>query len=515
MNALPIHRPIDAATRCAGEIYFIGNKCFGKGTQFTKIDMKDKIRPMNTSNIYKIVQVVSDTECVLGNDKGDPSPAEEKVCQGEGKYVGFDTLKYVDQSHMFTEVHSALQRGESIIIFPEGGSHDNTDLLPLKVGVASIAFGTLSDGNTNVSIIPVGLNYFRGHRFRGRVVVEYGTPIHITKELAKQYKENKREAYQALLSQVADGMRSTLVTANNYDELKLIHTARRLYQRSSAVLPTKTRQDLARRFSTAHQILRSRFANGLPADLQELQKQLEIYQDSLEQWGIFDYQVNKLDVDFSKALYVFLHGFLIFALASIPSFILNAPVGIAAKWWAEKRQVEALAKSRVKIAATDVLLSNKIIFSIAAVPTLWVTYAVLLYMFSGWQPKTVVLCILSFPVFSYVGIKSVEASMMDLKDLRPAFLRLLPFFRKQAVLFPQQRAAVQKLVRAAVKKYGPTLGPLYYEKDPNAWENSIRMLRSSADVNSTSSASPTKTETGSSDREGERVLTDVVRLKDD
>jgi len=66
--------------------------------------------------------------------------------------------------------------------------------------------------------VPVGLNYFRGHRFRGRVVVEYGTPIQITKELAQMYKENKREAYRTLLAQVAAGMRSTLVTADSYDE---------------------------------------------------------------------------------------------------------------------------------------------------------------------------------------------------------------------------------------------------------------------------------------------------------
>ena len=75
------------------------------------------------------------------------------------------------------------------------------------------------------------------------------------------YKVNKREAYQALLSQVAAGMRSTLVTADSYDELKLIHTARRLYQRSGVPLTTKTRQDLARRFATAHHILKEKFPN--------------------------------------------------------------------------------------------------------------------------------------------------------------------------------------------------------------------------------------------------------------
>jgi len=35
---------------------------------------------------------------------------------------------------MFDKVHSALAGGKNLCIFPEGGSHDNTDLLPLKVG---------------------------------------------------------------------------------------------------------------------------------------------------------------------------------------------------------------------------------------------------------------------------------------------------------------------------------------------------------------------------------------------
>ena len=34
---------------------------------------------------------------------------------------------------MFSAVHAALANGGCIGIFPEGGSHDRTDLLPLKV----------------------------------------------------------------------------------------------------------------------------------------------------------------------------------------------------------------------------------------------------------------------------------------------------------------------------------------------------------------------------------------------
>jgi glycerol-3-phosphate O-acyltransferase/dihydroxyacetone phosphate acyltransferase len=40
----------------------------------------------------------------------------------------------VDQSRVYNAVFQALKHGQCIGIFPEGGSHDRTDLLPLKVG---------------------------------------------------------------------------------------------------------------------------------------------------------------------------------------------------------------------------------------------------------------------------------------------------------------------------------------------------------------------------------------------
>lgn len=36
-----------------------------------------------------------------------------------------------------------LTKGQSIVIFPEGGSHDRTDLLPIKAGVTVMALGAL------------------------------------------------------------------------------------------------------------------------------------------------------------------------------------------------------------------------------------------------------------------------------------------------------------------------------------------------------------------------------------
>jgi glycerol-3-phosphate O-acyltransferase/dihydroxyacetone phosphate acyltransferase len=44
----------------------------------------------------------------------------------------FKIAPHVDQTHVYEEVHQYLDNNECITIFPEGGSHDRSDMLPLK-----------------------------------------------------------------------------------------------------------------------------------------------------------------------------------------------------------------------------------------------------------------------------------------------------------------------------------------------------------------------------------------------
>jgi len=44
---------------------------------------------------------------------------------------------------MYEEVWKALNSNSCIGIFPEGGSHDRTDLLPLKAGICIMALGAM------------------------------------------------------------------------------------------------------------------------------------------------------------------------------------------------------------------------------------------------------------------------------------------------------------------------------------------------------------------------------------
>jgi glycerol-3-phosphate O-acyltransferase/dihydroxyacetone phosphate acyltransferase len=306
------------------------------------------------------------------------------------------------------------------------------------------------------------------------------------------YQGSKRNGYQLLLRNVEEGMRSVIVTASDYNELKMIHTVRRLFQRSSTDTPTKEKQDIARRLSVGYKLLREKYGENIPEDLKDLKKKLEDYQNTLDYWGLKDYQLQAsyLEISYPKMIYTILHGLFILTLASIPSLLLNMPVGAAAHMYSQKEAEKDLKASRVKLAARDVLLSKKILFSLVAVPVLWVIYALIAILFTNLKYETIFVLFISFPLFSYLGIMAVEASILDLKDIRPALLRLMPAFREQAVELPKLRLALKKEVRDIVAKYGPETGAAYMDSSAK-WEDSMKSPQSAVNAaveNNTNSA---------------------------
>ena len=62
-------------------------------------------------------------------------------------------------------------------IFPEGISHDEASLQPLRTGAARIALEAADDGTEDVVTLAVGLVYDAKARFRSRALVRVGQPI--------------------------------------------------------------------------------------------------------------------------------------------------------------------------------------------------------------------------------------------------------------------------------------------------------------------------------------------------
>ncbi|KAJ7621426.1 hypothetical protein FB45DRAFT_929190 [Roridomyces roridus] len=138
INSIPVERAADSAK--PGTV-------IGEGTRFTS-DFKPRMQVMLPKSLgsasAEVLEIISDTELKI---KKEFSTTEEKITDKftEAGAVDFRKLPFVDQQEMDRHVYDCLNRDGSIGIFPEGGSHDRTDLLPLKAGVSIMALGAATD----------------------------------------------------------------------------------------------------------------------------------------------------------------------------------------------------------------------------------------------------------------------------------------------------------------------------------------------------------------------------------
>jgi 1-acyl-sn-glycerol-3-phosphate acyltransferase len=77
----------------------------------------------------------------------------------------------------FRAVYDALFAEDAIGIFPEGISHSEPSLAPLKTGAARIVLGAYDEHGTEARIIPVGLSFREKDVFRSDALALIGEPV--------------------------------------------------------------------------------------------------------------------------------------------------------------------------------------------------------------------------------------------------------------------------------------------------------------------------------------------------
>ena len=181
-NSVPVIRPQDRAVVGAGAITVdTENKLLiGAGTDFQSNDIIVKGAKIDIKGLGNLIvnEVISDTQLSFTlEDEDKMKDLEASVAAARNRRLAYRVLPKINQREVYKEVHQRLDKGGSIIIFPEGGSHDQPKLLPLKAGVAVMALGALDKGVKNLQILPVGINYFNASLFRSRVLVEVGDAL--------------------------------------------------------------------------------------------------------------------------------------------------------------------------------------------------------------------------------------------------------------------------------------------------------------------------------------------------
>ncbi|KAH3679639.1 hypothetical protein WICMUC_000871 [Wickerhamomyces mucosus] len=467
--SIPVKRAQDNLTNASGTIVLDPDnhlRIIGSGTKFTKEAMVRGLLglPKSQGNV-EISEIISDNELIIRKE----FKQKAKDILLNGTPTPFKLADKIDQKEVYEKVYAHLRHGQSIGIFPEGGSHDRTDLLPLKAGVAIMALGAMAHNNAldgaeycDVKIVPCGMNYFHPHKFRSRAVIEFGHPITISKDLVAKYSnpETSKAAVGELLETIEQGLRAVTVTCPDYETLMCVQAARRLYT-NEAQVPIPVVVEMNRRLVKGYQHFKD------DPEIIKSKEEILAYNKNLRNLDLPDHEVDKASVDYLKNTLILIYRTLklvsLFLLA-LPGIILFTPVFIVGKWYSSKKQKIALAGSVVKIKANDVIATWKILIGMGLAPLLYIFYSIvgLVYYERNYGPSSLINKLVVFASIYIFGATVTYSALilgdngMDiLKSIRPIYLSLV----KPSVLqdLKQQREQLKLKIIEIVNKFGPIL----------------------------------------------------------
>jgi len=260
---------------------------------------------------------------------------------------GGDTGK---NDEMFRAVYDALAQGEAICLFPEGISHNLSELQPLKTGAARMALGAEQshDWSLGVKIVPVGLHYRSKTRFQSRVAVEFGQAIDAS-EFREAYQSDERLAVATFTAAIESGIREVTLNLEEWRDLALLRLAEQLLPQDGGHQVQRLRS-----FAAAGREIEA----ADPAALNRLRERLAVFQERLRASGL---HVRHLDARYAPGTV------LRFAGRNIVALLLGLPlaaVGAIAYFppFLLVKLARKLAKPTEDIASTVKILAALVFF---------------------------------------------------------------------------------------------------------------------------------------------------------
>lgn len=189
----------------------------------------------------------------------------------------------------FDAAIEALQAGGAVQIYPEGQSHSEPAMAPLRTGAARIALMTeqRAGWQLGLRVQPVGLTYRRKHLFGGRAIAAYGQPFTVA-AYRDLYESKPRRAVAELTSQMRSRLEQLTLNFDRARDAELVDVADRLYARHKGMARPREREAMAERLPRLR-----RFADGVrwlrdedPDRLERLRAAVERYLRLLTLYGV-------------------------------------------------------------------------------------------------------------------------------------------------------------------------------------------------------------------------------------
>lgn len=347
--------------------------------------------------------------------------------------TGEDTSK---NRETFDRSAELLRRGGTLAICPEGKSHSEPTLQPLKTGAARIALGAASAGKTlDLKIVPAGLYYTAKTTFRSGALLYFGEPIPVAPVALDEDGDPPREAVRELSDRVADALRSLTLNADQHEALQMVARAERIF--SSA----ETEEEGGRGSVERELRRRRRFVEGYAFHranssqrLEELVRRIRQYEEELQQAGLEDPR------DLSTAT-VSKHASIRHLVTRGLVFLLLAPLALAGSVLHYPAYTLAgFLATKFSDNYDDVLSTFKIVAAMLFFPLTWLVLAGSFYFLFGWQG--VLAAFILAPLSGYVALRFSEEF-----DRFVAGARAVLFFIRERRFFTRlldERRAIRK-----------------------------------------------------------------------
>ena len=329
----------------------------------------------------------------------------------------------------FVAARKLLANGGTIGICPEGVSHDDPGLKPIKTGAARISLAAVSTGEVaNLQIVPAGLYYTSKTSFRSSALLYFGKPIDVPTVDMDADGIPPRDAVRELSARIERALRDVILDAEHEEALQTIARAERIFSADTEEIESLTDElQLQQRFIKAYSDLQ----HTQPERLRRLEVRMIRFEEELSQV--------KVDPEELAAPSSTLHVFTVILKRTILFLLMLGPAALGAVAHFPAYQLGGYLATKLSGDSEDVISTFKIISAMLMFPLTWIVVAVLFYVFFGWIAAVVAL--VAIPISGYLAMIFFEELDKSLGSLR-----VLMFFltrRRYFVRLLAERKAIR------------------------------------------------------------------------
>jgi len=280
----------------------------------------------------------------------------------------------------FACARSLLKGGGTLAVCPEGVSHSDTKLRPVKTGAARIALGVAGDPAIDLKIVPAGLYYTSKTAFRSAALLRFGEPLKVPFVALDANGEPPAEAVRALSAQIERALHDVTLNAEHEQALNFIKRAERVFSAAA-----DTAEDAPDAQSLAREVeLQRRFLAGYafhfersPERLVDLEARLHRYEEELRQAG-----VDLEDLSAPKASPLRLARYFLTRVVPVFYWFPLAVFGILVHYPAYK--LAGFISTALARRSDDIVSTIKLIAAMLLFPLTWAGLAALFCYLLGW-----------------------------------------------------------------------------------------------------------------------------------